>query len=140
MYPSSVNGGTPGIREVCETSDATQAIAGSKLEDLQVEVGDPLHFIARGGGENGGPVAREPPIVAKEVDQGLVMASGARRYGVVRRDGRIDEAIAELRAAMRPRRGNEVPLIDLGRILEQRGAACEAETGLSAPKPSVWQH
>ena len=51
----------------------------------------------------GNPFERDPAIVAKDVDRGLVTMQGARRYGVVLVNSTtIDEqATKDLRAQMR---------------------------------------
>jgi N-methylhydantoinase B len=141
-YPWGVNGGEPGARarKILEKPDGSQIVVGNKLEDLEVEAGDLLHFITWGGGGWGDPLQRDPALVAKEVRQGLVTADGARRYGVVlAADGTPDEAATTaLRDKLRTERGNDAGIFNFGPDVETLRAACEAETGLPAPKPPVW--
>jgi N-methylhydantoinase B len=140
-YPWGVNGGEPGARarKILEKADGTKMVVGNKLDSLDVEAGDQLHFITWGGGGWGDPLARDPELVAKEVRQGLVSAEGARRYGVVLSNaGGVDaNATDALRAEMKAKRG-DLPLFNFGPDIETLRANCEQETGLPAPKQPVW--
>ncbi len=142
-YPWGVNGGKPGARarKILEKADGTRAVVANKLDSLDVAAGDRLHFITWGGGGWGDPLERDADLVAKEVRQGLVSPAGARAYGVVVSDeGGLDLAATEaLRADMRARAAN-APLFDRGDDIEALRAACQAETGLPAPRPPVWTH
>ncbi len=141
-YPWGVNGGNPGsrARKVLEKPDGTQTIVANKLDSLDVEADDVLHFITWGGGGWGDPLQRDPALVAKEIRQGLVTVAGARAYGVViAADGSVDADAttalrAEMAAAVQP--GND--LFNFGGDVETLRAACLAETGLPAPRPPVW--
>ena len=137
--PWGVNGGKPGARarKILEKADGTSSIVGNKLENMKVEAGDRLHFITWGGGGWGDPLQRDPALVAKEVTQGLVTVEGARAYGVVIADGVVDEAAT---AALRTEMTSPEPakLFDYGGTVEELRAACEAETGLPAPRQPVW--
>ncbi|ABD24624.1 5-oxoprolinase (ATP-hydrolyzing) [Novosphingobium aromaticivorans DSM 12444] len=139
--PWGVNGGEPGARarKILEKPDGTQTIVGNKVEDLEVEAGDILHFITWGGGGWGDPLARDPALVGKEIVQGLVTPQGARAYGVVADgSGKVDEAAtAALRAELCASRG-ELPLFNYGPGIETLRANCEAETGLPAPVQPEW--
>ncbi|WP_136162693.1 hydantoinase B/oxoprolinase family protein [Sphingomonas flavalba] len=140
--PWGVNGGAPGARarKILEKADGTQTIVGNKLEQLQVEAGDQLHYITWGGGGWGDPLERDPALVAREWHQGLVTADGARRYGVVLADGAVDEAGTDaLRAEMRAGRGGPLPIFDFGPDIDTLRARCEAETGLPAPRQPAWR-
>ncbi|MGV3511033.1 MAG: hydantoinase B/oxoprolinase family protein [Novosphingobium sp.] len=139
--PWGVNGGEPGARarKILEKPDGTQTIVGNKVEDLEVEAGDILHFITWGGGGWGDPLARDPELVAKEIVQGLVTPEGARAYGVVVDDrGAVNLAETEaLRARLREERG-DIPLFNYGPGIDVLRANCEAETGLPAPIQPEW--
>lgn len=139
IKPWGVNGGEPGerARKILEKADGTQTIVANKLEQLIVEAGDQLHFITWGGGGWGDPLERDPALVAKEVEQGLVTSAGARRYGVVVGD---DAATAILRTHMRAQRTGPLPLFDRGGEIEALRASCLEETGLPAPRQPVWAH
>jgi N-methylhydantoinase B len=143
-YPWGVNGGAPGTRarKVLEKPDGTQTIVANKLDSLEVEADDVLHFITWGGGGWGDPLQRDPALVAKEIRQGLVTPHGARSYGVVvDGNGKLDEAATTaLRAEMAalPKPAND--LFNFGGDIETLRDACLAETGLPAPKPPVWHH
>lgn len=139
--PWGVNGGAPGARarKVLEKPDGSQIIVGNKVEDLEVEANDVLHFITWGGGGWGDPFERDPQLVAKEVVQGLVTAEGARAYGVVlATDGSVDASATQaLREKLRSERG-AIEVFDFGPDLATLRANCEAETGLAAPRQPQW--
>ena len=141
--PWGVNGGEPGkrARKVLEKASGEQIIIGNKVEDIDVQVDDQLHFITWGGGGWGDALERDPALVAKEITQGLVTPEGARDYGViVDAKGVVDAAATEkLRAEMRVSRG-ELLLFNSGPGIEVLRANCLAETGLPAPVQPVWQH
>lgn len=138
--PWGVNGGEPGARarKILEKADGTSQVVGNKVEDLEVEAGDRLHFITWGGGGWGDPLERDPALVALEVEQGLVTVDGARRYGVVLKDGQVDAAATEaLRAKIRAERPAPSGPFNFGPDIETLRANCLAETGLPAPKKPV---
>jgi N-methylhydantoinase B len=139
--PWGVNGGEPGkrARKILEKTDGTSQIIGNKVEEVQVEEGDQLHFITWGGGGWGDPLERNPALVGKEIVQGLVTAEAAKAYGVVASDqGVVDAAATDaLRAKLRSERGT-LPLFNYGPGIETLRANCEAETGLKAPVQPVW--
>ncbi|WP_225206788.1 hydantoinase B/oxoprolinase family protein [Novosphingobium huizhouense] len=141
--PWGVNGGEPGKRakKLLEKADGTMTIIGNKVEDVDVEVGDQLHFVTWGGGGWGDPLERDPALVAKEITQGLVTVDGARAYGVViAADGGVDAAATQaLRSELRASRG-ALPVFNTGPGIEALRAACEAETGLAAPIQPQWPH
>ncbi len=143
MPPWGVNGGEPGkrARKILEKADGTQTIIGNKVEDVEVEVGDQLHFITWGGGGWGDPLERDPALVGKEIIQGLVTPEGARAYGVVAdAEGQVDLAATEaLRAELRAARG-ALPVFNTGPGINALRANCLAETGLPAPTQPVWSH
>lgn len=140
--PWGVNGGHPGerARKILEKADGSQQIVGNKVEDVQVEEGDLLHYITWGGGGWGDPLERDPALIALEIQQGLVTAKGAAKYGVIADDsGVVDEAATKaLRDKMRGERG-ELPLFDYGPGIEELRKNCAEETGLAAPVQPVWQ-
>ena len=140
-YPWGVNGGRPGARarKVHEKADGSKTVVPNKLDRLDVEEGDLLHFITWGGGGWGDPLERDPALVAKEIRQGLVSADGAKAYGVVAdAEGRLDQAATErLRGQMRDAGGDQ-PLFDRGGTLDELRARCRDETGLEPPRPPVW--
>jgi len=139
--PWGVNGGAPGerARKILEKADGSQTIVGNKVEELEVEAGDLLHFITWGGGGWGDPLDRDPALVAKEIAQGLVTREGARRYGVVvAENGHVDAAASDkLRAQMRESRG-PLTTFNYGPSIDELRARSLVETGLPAPKPPRW--
>ncbi|KQM22214.1 hydantoinase B/oxoprolinase family protein [Novosphingobium sp. Leaf2] len=141
--PWGVNGGAPGARarKILEKPDGSQTIVGNKIEDLEVEANDVLHFITWGGGGWGDPFERDPALIAKEIEQGLVTAEGAKAYGVViGSDGTVDESATQaLRARLRDERG-EIAVFDFGPDIETLRRECEAQTGLPAPRAPQWEH
>ncbi|WBX85431.1 hydantoinase B/oxoprolinase family protein [Sphingosinicella microcystinivorans] len=141
-YPWGVNGGDPGARarKIHERPDGTQTIVPNKIDRLEVEAGDQLHFITWGGGGWGDPLDRDPELIAKEIRQGLVTVEGARRFGVViAADGNVDASATEvLRTRMRAERPASLGVFNFGADIETLRAACFAETGLTAPRQPVW--
>ncbi|MET0361681.1 MAG: hydantoinase B/oxoprolinase family protein, partial [Sphingobium sp.] len=139
--PWGVNGGAPGARarKILEKPDGSQTIVGNKVEDLAVEADDVLHFITWGGGGWGDPFDRDPALVAKEVQQGLVTLEGAKAYGVlIAPDGSVDSPTTEaLRATLRTQRG-PVEVFDFGPDIDTLRATSMAQTGLPAPKAPQW--
>jgi N-methylhydantoinase B len=140
-YPWGVNGGLPGMRsrKILERVDGSREHLPSKCDHVRVAEGDALHYITWGGGGWGDPLERDPALVAKEVDRGLVTAEGARRYGVVlTADGAVDEAATtDLRDRMRVERG-EVEVFDFGPAIDELRTRSMEETGLPAPQPPVF--
>ncbi|MFV3126644.1 hydantoinase B/oxoprolinase family protein [Niveispirillum sp. KHB5.9] len=138
--PWGVNGGEPGARarKILEKPDGTQIVVGNKLENLTIEAGDQLHFITWGGGGWGDPLAREPKLLELELERGLVTVDGAKRYGVVLVDGKVDaDATETLREKMRTERGPITEIFNFGPDIETLRANSLAETGLPAPKAPV---
>ncbi|NLR69729.1 hydantoinase B/oxoprolinase family protein [Novosphingobium sp. ERN07] len=139
--PWGVNGGEPGARarKILEKPDGMQTIVGNKVEDLEVEAGDVLHFITWGGGGWGDPLERDAALVAKEIAQGLITPTGARAYGVVVDDrGAVNSAETQaLRARLREERG-ALPVFNYGPGIDVLRANCESETGLPAPIQPEW--
>ncbi len=115
---------------------------GSKLDHIKVEAGDLLLSDTWGGGGCGDPLERDAELVLFDVEAGLVTVDGARRYGVVIADGKVDQAATKaLRAQMAKERG-KVKLFDRGfDTIDELKARCKAETGLeppAAPKFTTW--
>jgi N-methylhydantoinase B len=138
--PWGVNGGNPGgrARKILRRADGTTEVVGNKLEDISVSAGDRLEFVTWGGGGWGDPLARDSALVAEEVTQGLVTVQGALDYGVVIKDGAVDEAeTEELRAKMRAERV-DTGLFNRGGTIEELRETCLADTGLPAPRQPVW--
>ncbi|MFV3076361.1 hydantoinase B/oxoprolinase family protein [Niveispirillum fermenti] len=138
--PWGVNGGEPGARarKILEKPDGTRTVVGNKLENLTVEAGDQLHFITWGGGGWGDPLARDPKLLELELERGLVTVEGAKRYGVVLVDGKVDvDATQTLREKMRTERGPITEIFNFGPDIETLRANSLAETGLPAPKAPV---
>jgi N-methylhydantoinase B len=109
---------------------------------VKVEAGDLLIADTWGGGGCGDPLERPAEQVLFDVDAGLVTAAGARRYGVVMKGKRVDEAATKaLRAQMAAERG-AAPLFDRGfKDVGELKARCKAETGLeppAAPRFTTW--
>lgn len=139
--PWGVNGGDPGrrARKILERADGTTIVIGNKVEDVEVHEGDQLHYITWGGGGWGDPLDRDAALVAKEIVQDLVTVRGARSYGVVADDsGNVDEhATRALREKMRAERKTS-GVFNFGPSIEELRDACEAQTGLPAPKQPTW--
>ncbi len=140
--PWGVNGGQPGARarKILEKPDGTQTIVGNKIEDLEVEADDVLHFITWGGGGWGDPLDRDPALIVKEIGQGLLTPQGADAYGVVLTDdGQVDAAATtRRREALSAERG-AVRVFDFGPDIETLRTRCQQDTGLPAPRQRLWE-
>ncbi len=86
----------------------------AKAGALHVSIGDAVRLTTAGGGGWGDPLEREPQDVCDDVLDGFVTPAGAERdYGVIIRNGALDEAAtAKLRASRW--RNAAVPLYTLG--------------------------
>ena len=134
-YPWGVSGGEPGRRSSKRLvrADGSETYLPAKCDDIEVKKGDLLYFDTWGGGGWGDPLKRDPALVLKDVDCGLVTIEGARRYGVVIVNGKVDEAATlALRNDMEGARG-EVSLFNFGGTIDEIKARCEQETHLPAP-------
>jgi N-methylhydantoinase B len=105
-------------RKVLLRKDGTTEELAAKLDFLEVEPGDRLHYMTAGGGGWGDPLSREPEQVRLDVLRRFVSAEKARdEYGVVVDAGAraIDQAATEaLRTEMRAARGDDAGLFDFG--------------------------
>lgn len=141
-YPWGVNGGQPGMRssKYMIRADGTKQMLGAKVDDIEVKPDDVLYYITWGGGGWGNPLERDADYVALEVKRGLVTREGAENnYGVILdADGKVDEAAtrAKRQELSDSIKTNEV--FNFGPSIDELRANCEAETGLPAPKPPVW--
>jgi N-methylhydantoinase B len=139
-YPWGVNGGEPGARskKTLVRKDGSVQLLASKLDHVKVEAGDLLLADTWGGGGCGDPLERDPAKVLFDVEAGLVSVEGAKRYGVVVNDSKLDEpATKQLRENMRNERG-ATKLFNRGfESIEELKGRCLAETGL--PPPSTPQ-
>lgn len=139
-YPWGVNGGAPGQRSRKELirADGSREVLPSKCDRVQVKKGDLIVFDTWGGGGWGDPLQRDPAMVLVDIERGLVSVEGARRYGVIIKEGQVDTIeTAELRQKMASERG-EVELFDRGGTIDEIKSRCLAETGLPAPATPVW--
>jgi len=140
--PWGVNGGHPAKRSFkkLEKASGKKITLGAKVDRIDVEAGDLLHYVTWGGGGWGDPLTRDPELVAKEVRQALITKKGALDYGVVlSRSGKIDKRTTNaLRKKMKKARG-KVRVFDYGPDIETLRANCKKETGLPAPKQPVWK-
>lgn len=139
--PWGVNGGEPAARswKRLDKPDGSSHVLGAKVDRIDVDAGDLLHFVTWGGGGWGDPLDRDPDLVAKEVRQGLVSEEGARAYGVVVSGGVADKDATEaLRAEMRNSRP-ELKVFDFGPDIETLRERCLEETGLPAPQAPQWR-
>jgi len=137
-YPWGVNGGAPGQRSRKELlrADGSREILPSKCDRIVVQEDDFLLFETWGGGGWGDPLAREPALVARDVQRGLATPDGARAYGVVLdARGEVDAAAtASLRADLAATRPPPA-IFSRGDDIEALKARCLAETGLPPPRP-----
>jgi N-methylhydantoinase B len=142
-YPWGVNGGEPGLRSTKRLvrTDGTEENIPSKCDRIEVNPGDILYFNTWGGGGWGDPTARDAELVLLDVRRGQVTVEGARRYGVVISEGKVDGAATQaLRAEMNARPKPD-GLFDRGfTSIEELKARCKAETGFEAPRAPVFRN
>jgi N-methylhydantoinase B len=142
-YPWGVNGGEPGLRSTKRLvrTDGTEENIPSKCDRIEVNPGDILYFNTWGGGGWGDPTERDAELVLLDVRRGQVTVEGARRYGVVISDSKLDAAATEaLRTEMKARPKPD-GLFDRGfTSIEELKARCKAETGFEAPRAPVFRN
>lgn len=142
VYPWGVNGGEPGMRSTKRMvrADGSEEWLPSKCEDIKVKAGDLLYFNTWGGGGWGDPYKRDPQLVLTDVNRGLATVEGAKAYGVVIKDGAVDEAATtELRATLSEQRG-EISMFNRGGSIEEIKAKCVEETHIPAPVAPSFQN
>ena len=137
LPPFGVSGGGPGARNHFWVRRGTRAIEPSplpgKVGGFPLEAGDVVVMDSSGGGGFGDPLDRALDAVAADLAEGYVTPGAAEAmYGVVLRDGAVDEPAsarrrAELRAA-RPR----VRLTPAGGLDTERGRAVRLDAGTAA--------
>ncbi len=141
-YPWGVNGGQPGMRsrKTLKRCDGSEENLPSKCDQVVVADGDILYFDTWGGGGWGDPLERDPALVLADVQRALVSIEGARRYGVIISEGRIDaDATTTLREQLAGQRDTEAGLFDRGfTSIEDLKARCHDETGFEPPATPVF--
>jgi N-methylhydantoinase B len=101
FQPYGVAGGRPGqsARTVLNLGRDGERELG-KIDMLELKPGDLVTVMTPGGGGWGDPMRREPGAVLVDVRRGFVSAAAAEReYGVLIRDGKVDEAATRARRA-----------------------------------------
>lgn len=101
IQPWGINGGEPGhvSSKQLVKKDGTIINLPSKIDHIEVEVGDVLYFNTAGSGGWGDPLERDAQYVCLEVQRGLVSTAKAyESYGVVLNDNfTVNEQETELR-------------------------------------------
>jgi N-methylhydantoinase B len=93
--------GTTGFTQLRRVDGKTEDIG--QIDVLFLNPGDELHFGAQGGGGYGDPLEREPALVLDDVRNEILSPEAAERvYGVVVREGQIDEAATKAARAAAP--------------------------------------
>jgi N-methylhydantoinase B len=119
--------------------DGSEEWLPSKCDGIKVSVGDLLYFNTWGGGGWGDPLERDPQLVLADVNRVLATAEGAKAYGVVIKDGAVDEAATtKLREEMRSSRA-PIETFNFGPSIDELRASCKADTGLDAPEQPVFR-
>lgn len=101
FQPYGVAGGRPGqpARTVLNLGRPGERELG-KIDMLELKAGDVVTVMTPGGGGWGDPLRRDPQAVLADVRRGFVSPAAAEReYGVVIRDGAVDEAATRARRA-----------------------------------------
>jgi N-methylhydantoinase B len=101
--PPGVRGGGDGARNVVRLHrDGTTTVPAhlSKDQGLLLRAGDRVEVMTPGGGGHGDPLTRDPALVARDVMRGTYTSAQAESlWGVVLRDGAVDEAATAARRA-----------------------------------------
>lgn len=101
--PWGTDGGrAAGLADMVVNPDTPDARRMGSKDTAILQPGDVLEVRSAGGGGRGNPAEREPWRVARDVARGYVSPEAAERdYGVILKDGEVDEAATEAaRAAM----------------------------------------
>ncbi len=100
--PYGIEGGEPGApsANTVRSGGEERSVAPMPMSALQLRKGDVFHHVSAGGGGSGPPFERDPALVLEDVlDEKLGVEAARERYGVVVRDGAVDEqATAAARA------------------------------------------
>ena len=95
--------GVPGAFEIVDTDGTIRETARSTVPGLQLRAGQTLRVRTSGGGGTGDPFTRDPARVLRDVRLGKMTPSHAgSAYGVIVRDGVVDEEATVRRRAERP--------------------------------------
>ena len=102
--PWGILGGQPGAPSDFVLNPGTpRARVLGNIDTIAMDPGDVLHIHSPGGGGRGDPFLREPERVLQDVQRGHVSPEAAARdYGVVVRDGAVDDAATAALRAARP--------------------------------------
>jgi N-methylhydantoinase B len=141
VHPWGVLGGDVGMRSTKKLVrvDGSEECLPSKCDGIKVQVGDLLYFNTWGGGGWGDPLERDAGLVLADVKRNLATEDGAKAYGVVIKDGTVDEAAtSKLRAEMRSSRA-PIETFNFGPSIDELRASCKADTGLDAPVQPVFR-
>ena len=111
--PWGLAGGGPGhVGRVLLNPGTERERSLGKLDTLDLEAGDRVQFETASGGGFGDPWRRPAEQVLADVEAGFLVAADAERlYGVVTRDGSVDE---ETTAGLRRRERAPRPWFDFG--------------------------
>ncbi|WP_229692373.1 hydantoinase B/oxoprolinase family protein [Paenibacillus radicis (ex Gao et al. 2016)] len=96
-----LGGGVGEHGEAILNAGLTDECALGRIDELLLQPGETVTFLSQGGGGYGDPFERDPILVMKDVQSGLLSAAKAREsYGVEVKANRLDEAsTAKLRAS-----------------------------------------
>ena len=140
MHPWGVLGGDTGMRstKLLERANGKgknkKEWLPSKCDGIKVEAGDVLYFNTWGGGGWGDPLKRDAALVLQDVERKLVTEAGAKRYGVVIKNGKVSEAQTKtLRKNMKKKRGRKIPTFNFGGTVEEIRKNALKETHLAPP-------
>ena len=141
-----VMGGRAGsVSQFLRNPGTAQERSLGNTDILRCEPGDVVRVVGAGAGGYGDPFTREPGLVLADVARGFVSPEQAREaYGVVLRDGAVDEAATRALRAM-PGRVPPAGHFDLGEARRRFEAIWSEDrydwlTRFLAAQPLRWRH
>jgi len=117
FHPWGLMGGRHAAGGSCSVKRSGDAdfVVVPKIDSIRLSVGDLVRIVVAGGAGYGNPLEREAERVLDDVINGFITGATAERdYGVVIRDGRIDEDATTALRARRSETASEATLFDLG--------------------------
>ena len=131
FQPWGREGGSPGANGGAWLAQAGDETSLGKIDLLEVPMGSMVRFDTAGGGGLGPAHERDPALVLRDVQDGLVTPAAAEQaYGVVITDGAVDAAATD---AARGRLREQAPPVEPFDFGERRAQH-------ERLWPDLWQH